>query len=67
MKIFLTRLLISAGAAISYDNGQVRKALVGSIVGIVLAVGLGALMVPFRSHLSIATAALILVVPVVVG
>jgi two-component system sensor histidine kinase KdpD len=45
----------------------VRKALVGSIVGIALSVGLGALMVPFRSHLSIATTALILVVPVVVG
>ncbi|HEX4244620.1 MAG TPA: ATP-binding protein [Acidimicrobiales bacterium] len=44
-----------------------RKPVVGSIVGIVLSVGLGAVMVPFRSHLSIATPALVLVVPVVVG
>jgi two-component system sensor histidine kinase KdpD len=37
------------------------------MVGIALAVGLGAAMVPFRSHLSIATAALVFVVPVVAG
>ncbi len=36
-------------------------------MGIVLSVGLGAALVPFRDHLSIATAALALVVPVVVG
>ncbi len=44
-----------------------RRSLVGSAVGIVLSVGLGAALVPFRDHLSIATAALALVVPVVVG
>jgi two-component system, OmpR family, sensor histidine kinase KdpD len=37
------------------------------MVGIAVAFGLGAAMVPFRSHLSIATAALALVVPVVAG
>jgi two-component system, OmpR family, sensor histidine kinase KdpD len=45
----------------------VRKALIGSIVGVVTAVGFGAAMLPLRSHLSIATAALVLVVPVVAG
>jgi len=45
----------------------VRKWLVGSVVGIAVSVGLGAAMVPMRPHLSIATAALVLVVPVVVG
>jgi two-component system sensor histidine kinase KdpD len=47
--------------------GAVRRALVGSIVGIALSVGLAAAMVPFRSHLSIATAALVFVLPVVAG
>lgn len=45
----------------------VRRTLVGSIAGIVLSVGLGAALLPFRSHLSIASAALVLVVPVVAG
>ncbi len=44
-----------------------RRSLVGSAVGILLSVGLGAALVPFRDHLSIATAALALVVPVVAG
>ena len=39
--------------------------LVGSTVGVVLSIGFGLAMVPLRSHLSIATAALVLVVPVV--
>ncbi len=39
----------------------------GSIVGIVTSIALGAAMLPLRSHLSVATAALVLVVPVVVG
>ena len=43
------------------------KWLYGSIVGVIAAVGLGAAMVPLRSHLSIATTALVLVVPVVAG
>ncbi len=38
---------------------QVRKALVGSIGGSSSRLALGALMVPLRSHLSIATAALV--------
>ena len=37
------------------------------MVGIVLAVGLAAALVPFRTHLSIATAALVFVLPVVAG
>jgi two-component system sensor histidine kinase KdpD len=45
----------------------VRRGLVGSIVGIVACAGLAAFMVPFRSHLSSATAALVLVVPVIAG
>ncbi|HUJ66184.1 MAG TPA: hypothetical protein VLX59_11640 [Acidimicrobiales bacterium] len=44
-----------------------RQALVGSIVGVVTAVGLGAAMLPLRSRLSFATTALVLVVPVVAG
>jgi two-component system, OmpR family, sensor histidine kinase KdpD len=44
-----------------------RRALTGSMVGIVLAVGLGAALIPVRSHLSVATVALVLVVPVVTG
>ena len=44
-----------------------RRIIAGSAVGIVGAVGLGAVMLPLRHHLSIATAALVLVVPVVVG
>lgn len=43
------------------------KWLYGSIVGTLAALGLGAAMIPLRSHLSIATTALVLVVPVVAG
>jgi two-component system sensor histidine kinase KdpD len=49
------------------DNGEVRRGTAGSIVGIVVSIGLGAAMLPLRPHLSIATAALVLVVPVVAG
>jgi two-component system, OmpR family, sensor histidine kinase KdpD len=49
------------------DNGAVRRSLVGSAVGILTSVALGAAMVPLRAHLGIATAALVLVVPVVAG
>ncbi len=49
------------------DNGEVRKGIAGSIVGIIVSVGLGAAMLPLRSHLGLATAALVLVVPVVAG
>ena len=44
-----------------------HRGIVGSIVGIALSVGLGAAMVPFRAHVSIATAALVFVIPVVTG
>ena len=44
-----------------------RKTVVGSIVGVLTAAGLGAAMLPGRAHLSVATAALVLVVPVVVA
>ncbi len=47
--------------------GIMRKGLAGSIVGVVTAVGLGAALLPLRSHVSIATTALVLVVPVVIG
>jgi two-component system, OmpR family, sensor histidine kinase KdpD len=45
----------------------VRRDLVGSVVGAGSAVALGALMIPVRSHISIATAGLVLVLPVVAG
>jgi two-component system, OmpR family, sensor histidine kinase KdpD len=45
----------------------VHRVLVGSVLGVGASVALGAVMVPFRPHLSIATAALVLVVPVVGG
>ena len=48
-----------------YDNGDVRKTMVGSIVGVLTAAGLGAAMLPLRAQLSVATTALVLVVPVV--
>ncbi len=43
------------------------KWLYGSILGTLATLGLGAAMIPLRSHLSIATTALVLVVPVVAG
>jgi two-component system sensor histidine kinase KdpD len=45
----------------------VRRVLLGSTVGVGLSVLFGAAMAPARSHLSIATAGLVLVVPVVAG
>jgi len=45
----------------------VRQRLIGSLVGVIAALALGAVMIPFRSHLAVATAALVLVVPVVAG
>jgi two-component system sensor histidine kinase KdpD len=45
----------------------VRRSLIGSAVGVVFAVGLGVAMVPLRDHLTIATAGLVLVIPVVAG
>jgi len=45
----------------------VRRTAVGSVVGIVVSVGAGAAMVPMRTHLSLATPGLVLVVPVVIG
>ena len=44
-----------------------RRGLVGAIAGAVLAVALGAAMVPFRPHLSIAAAATVFVLPVIAG
>ena len=51
----------------SYDNGTVRGKLAGSVVGIAIAVALGAAMLPLRAHLSVASVALVFVVPVVAG
>jgi two-component system sensor histidine kinase KdpD len=47
--------------------GLVRRRLIGGAVAAGTIVALCALMVPFRSHLSLATPALVLVVPVVLG
>ena len=44
-----------------------RTRVTGSAIGVVAAIGLGVAMLPLRSHLSIATAGLVLVVPVVLG
>lgn len=44
-----------------------QRRVIGSAVGIVSSVGLAAAMLPIRSHLSVATPALVLVVPVVAG
>lgn len=44
-----------------------RRGIVGSLIGVGAALALGALMVPLRSHLSIATTGLVLIVPVVAG
>jgi two-component system sensor histidine kinase KdpD len=46
---------------------MVRRGLIGSALGVVLAVGLGAAMVPLRAHISVASAGLVLIVPVVAG
>jgi two-component system sensor histidine kinase KdpD len=45
----------------------VRRYVVGALVGVALAVAAGAAMLPFRPHLSVATAALVLVLPVLAG
>lgn len=47
--------------------GLVRRTLSGSAVGVGLSLVLGAAMLPLRSHLSVATTGLVLVVPVVAG
>lgn len=39
----------------------------GSIVGVVCVVALGAALLPLRSHISVSTAGLVLVIPVVIG
>ena len=44
-----------------------RTRLTGSTIGIAAAIALGAAMLPWRSHLSVATPGLVLVVPVVAG
>ena len=46
---------------------MVRRSLLGSAAGIAVAAGLSAAILPVRSHLSIATSGLVLVVPVVIG
>jgi two-component system sensor histidine kinase KdpD len=48
-------------------SGNRRSTLIGCSVGTASSLGLGAALVPLRSHLSIATAALVLVLPVVAG
>ena len=44
-----------------------RKWLLGSVIGVATAVVLAAVMLPFRSQLATATAAVVLVVPCVAG
>ncbi|HZU79862.1 MAG TPA: DUF4118 domain-containing protein, partial [Acidimicrobiales bacterium] len=45
----------------------VRRALIGVGVAFATTAGLAAVMVPVRGHMSVATSALVLVVPVVAG
>jgi two-component system sensor histidine kinase KdpD len=45
----------------------VHRRLLGSIVGVLSVLALGAAMLPLRSHISVSTTALVLVIPVVVG
>jgi len=45
----------------------VQRRFVGSIVGVVCVVALGAALLPLRSHISVSTAGLVLVIPVVIG
>src|SRR5580704_11148841 len=44
-----------------------RRSVAGAGVALAAVAALAAIMAPFRSHVSVATAALVLVVPVVVG
>lgn len=44
-----------------------QRRLLGSIVGVASAFALGAALLPLRSHVSVSTTALVLVIPVVVG
>jgi two-component system, OmpR family, sensor histidine kinase KdpD len=46
---------------------DMRRWVVGSAIGVVTAIALGAAMLPARSHLATATAAVVLVVPCVAG
>ncbi len=46
---------------------DMRRWVVGSAIGVVTAIVLGAAMLPVRSHLATATAAVVLVVPCVAG
>ncbi len=50
-----------------HENGAMRRSVIGSAAALVVAAGLTAAMLPLRSHLGVATAGLVLVVPVVVG
>lgn len=45
----------------------VRRALLGSAVGVLLSLAFGTALIPVRSHLNVAIAGLVLVVPVVAG
>ena len=70
-----TAAVLSGGAArpdgrdraTVHRSATIRQALTGSLAALVLVVLLGAAMLPLRSHLSVATVALVFVVPVVVG
>lgn len=51
----------------SHNNGYMNRRIGGTLAGVLAAIGFGAAMLPIRAHLSIATSALILVIPVVAG
>lgn len=63
---FTLRMPVASGATQARMRAM-RRTLLGSSAGIALAAVLTAAMVPLRSHMSIATAGLVLVVPVVSG
>ena len=51
----------------SDDTDWVQRRLVGSSAGIASVAVLGAMLLPLRSHVSVSTIALVLVIPVVIG
>jgi two-component system sensor histidine kinase KdpD len=51
----------------AYHTESVRTRLIGIVAGVGVVAVLGFAMLPLRSHISVSTAALVLVVPVVVG
>ena len=50
-----------------FERGALKRTLTGTFAALVAMAALTALMIPFRHHVSIATTALVLIVPVIIG